>query len=190
MEISKIIFDTDCLSSFLWTDKLDILYQLFGKSIKIPQAVYNEVKKMKSSNNFSYVFERLDEAIKNNKIEVLEVFGEVDNILEEIKENYRNQNSGKEIGAGEAEMLALAKYYKLTCATMTASNNNRDIFLIAKQENINNITTMDILCEAYKYKINEVLELENIKSQMVARKRHLPLKSVYDSLIEKGYIEE
>lgn len=192
MEISKIIFDTDCLSSFLWTDKLDILYKLFGQSIKIPQAVYKELEYLKKSKNYPEIFPRIENAINTKKIEILEISigSEVDIILEEIRENFRNDNNGKEIGDGEAEMLALAKYHKLTCATVTASNNNRDIYKIVEKENLKNITTMDILCEAYKHGINELLELENIKNQMVARRRHLPLISVYDKLIEKGYIEE
>ena len=42
-----IVFDTDCISSFLWIKKLDIINTLFPNEIIIPQTVYDELNKIK-----------------------------------------------------------------------------------------------------------------------------------------------
>lgn len=190
MANSKIIFDTDCLSSFLWVDELNILYSLFQDSIKIPLAVYKEIERMKKSKKYSYVFSRLESSIKNQKIEILEIQSEsdIENMLESIRNDYKNE-TGKEIGAGEAEMLALAKYYNAICIVKSASNNLSDVHKIATKEKIANITTMDILCEAFTEKLKSLEELENIKKQMENKKRHLPKISVEDELKKRNIIK-
>ncbi len=38
-----LFFDTDCLSSFLWVDKENILSKLFRERIVIPKEVYDEL---------------------------------------------------------------------------------------------------------------------------------------------------
>jgi len=48
-----IVFDTDCISSFLWIKRLDIINNLFPNEIIIPQTVYDELNKIKSP---QYIF--------------------------------------------------------------------------------------------------------------------------------------
>lgn len=43
-----IVFDTDCISCFLWIKKLDIINTLFPNEIIIPQTVYDELNKIES----------------------------------------------------------------------------------------------------------------------------------------------
>ena len=58
----KVIFDTDCLSSFLWVNEENIILDLFDGLIVIPDDVYEELSKVKS------LKEKIDKLIKNNKI--------------------------------------------------------------------------------------------------------------------------
>ena len=44
----KVIFDTDCLSSFLWVNEENIILDLFDGLIVIPDDVYEELSKVKS----------------------------------------------------------------------------------------------------------------------------------------------
>ena len=41
--IEQIFFDTDCISSFLWVDRTDILLNLYGKQIILPEQVLDEL---------------------------------------------------------------------------------------------------------------------------------------------------
>ena len=41
-----IFFDTDCLSSFLWTKTEKLLIHCFGSQMIIPRQVYDEVSKV------------------------------------------------------------------------------------------------------------------------------------------------
>lgn len=44
----QLFFDTDCLSSFLWVHREDILLRLYPGKIVLPQQVFNEL----SNNSF------------------------------------------------------------------------------------------------------------------------------------------
>ncbi len=186
MEKSKIIFDTDCICSFLWIKQLDLLFKLFNKTIKIPEAVYIELSNGGFSKENSYVFLDLKKAIKDEKIEILtiDVGSEIDEILDEIRENYEKSNN-KQIGDGEAEMLALAKYYNAYCIVKSASNNLRDVYNIAKKEGIKNITTMDILYMAYEKGLKSVPELTSMIKEMKLRRRRLPVDTFEEYLQTK-----
>ena len=39
----KLFFDTDCISSFLWVDETNIITELYGGRIVLPEPVYNEL---------------------------------------------------------------------------------------------------------------------------------------------------
>jgi len=184
MEISKIIFDTDCLSSFLWTDSISILKELYNGKLKIPRAVYEEIKKMKKYKAYSFVYDRLEEEVKNGNIEILEIrVGSIEcGYYEKIKKDYAAANSGKAIGEGEAEMLALAISNKFHCTLNTASNNLRDVADITRKEKIINITTVDILCEAAEKGLKTLDELNMLITEMRSRKRRLPSGNIEDFL--------
>ena len=46
LSTKKVIFDTDCLSSFLWVSKEDIFLELFKGLIVIPDEVYEVLSKV------------------------------------------------------------------------------------------------------------------------------------------------
>ncbi len=151
------------------------------------QAVYNEIGIMKKSRKFSFVFLDLDKEIKSKRIEILkiEAGSEIEEILDKIVEEYAKSNNNKQIGDGEAEMLALAKYYNAYCIVKSASNNLRDVYKIAKKEGIKNITTMDILYMAYEKKLKSVDELNLMIKEMKARERKLPVETFEEYLQTK-----
>ena len=40
---SKLFFDADCLSAFLWVSREDILFELYPEKIVLPKQVYDEL---------------------------------------------------------------------------------------------------------------------------------------------------
>lgn len=56
---SPIVFDDDCLASFLWVDCFDLLETLFaGERMMVPQQVVNELKYLQHTRS-GVVFQRL-----------------------------------------------------------------------------------------------------------------------------------
>ena len=46
---NELFFDTDCLSAFLWINDTNILHELYGGKIVLPEPVYQELSKGKIS---------------------------------------------------------------------------------------------------------------------------------------------
>lgn len=80
---SGMFFDTDCLSSFLWINNTNLLHELYGGKIVLPEPVYQE--------------------LSNPRVPQLK--GRADALIASGEE-------GKKcIGRGEAAGIALAKTY-------------------------------------------------------------------------------
>lgn len=178
---SKIIFDTDCISSFLWTFSTELLIRLYKGKIVISDIVYEELKKLKSDKVPSYLWENLEKMINNGEIEIYTIaIGEEATIKEYLRLIENNQ-----IGKGEAATIAIAK----TVKGYTASNNYKDIRRFIDSGEIENISTIDILCEAYVKKLKTIEELEKIKAEMIKRRRKLPSESMHDILKNRGLLD-
>lgn len=122
MEIqTPIIFDTDCLSSFLWIKRFDILTTLFPNQLIIPQVVYDELSKMRNFSRYSFVVDDLDIEIMKNHIQVEDI--SVPSTAADEYIGLINPNNIKQIGRGEAAAIVLAKLHNGTLA----SNNLKDI---------------------------------------------------------------
>lgn len=118
---TPVIFDTDCLSSFLWIRRIDIVKTLFPNQIIIPQIVYDELDKMRRYPRYSFAVEDLDVEIKANHVYLEDIL-----IPSDEGEEYLRliaPNDIKQIGKGEAAAIVLAKFHNGTLA----SNNLRDI---------------------------------------------------------------
>lgn len=63
---SKIVFDTDCLSSFLCTGSEDILLKLYKHRIIIPDMVFNEFEKLKMSSRMKFIWIKLNKYLDNH----------------------------------------------------------------------------------------------------------------------------
>lgn len=77
-------------------------------------------------------------------------------------------------------MITLAIHLKASFIINTASNNLKDIVSFIATNQIDNITTMDVMCLAYEKRLKTFQELEAMKGQMLARKRKLPDLTVED----------
>ena len=103
--IEPIFFDTDCISSFLWVDRTDILLSLYAKRIILPEQVLDEL----SNPSISHLLSKVNQLLSQDEIRKAEMLVGT----EEFKLYYmltKNPQSGqKRIGKGEASAIALAK---------------------------------------------------------------------------------
>ncbi len=169
MEIqTPIIFDTDCLSSFLWIKRFDILNTLFPNQLIIPQIVYDELSKMRKFTRYSFVINDLDIEVSKNIIQIEDIPISSPAATEYI--NLINPNQIKQIGKGEAAAIVLAKLHNGTLA----SNNLRDILPHITSGYPPYISTDAILYLYYKQGNMSVLEGCQIWDDMKSKKRALP----------------
>ncbi|MBC2855401.1 hypothetical protein H3N56_02690 [Cetobacterium sp. 2A] len=179
MEESKIICDNDFLSSFLWVGEEQLLVAMYGKRMHVPDAVRVEFEALKGTRLGNHVYNKFNEMIDNGHLKILtiNVDSEEAKLMEKIRKDFRGQFR-KEIGEGELQMVALAIHQKAIFTVNTASNNLSDIAYFVQQDEIKNITTMEVLCNAYENKLKDFPELEVIKKEMIKRKRRLPSMDV------------
>ena len=140
---NKIIFDNDCLCSFLWVEREDIVITLYEGLIVIPDDVYKEIAKV------PHLFKRLKKLINDKKVATKSIFYGTKEY-----ELYKEMTlspviTKKVIGKGEASAIALC----ITNNGILASNNIRDIMDYVKAYNLTTLFTTEILMEAYKKKI-------------------------------------
>jgi predicted nucleic acid-binding protein len=162
-----IIFDNDCLSSFLWIKRLDIINALFSNQIYIPQTVYDELDKIKSP-KYRFVFNDL-------KTQILKGNFYLGNIMISSKESGEylyliSMKNPKRIGKGEAAAIVIAKSLNGTLA----SNNLRDILPHVQNGKPPYICTEDILYLSYQKKHISLNEACQIWNDMKSKRRMLP----------------
>lgn len=58
-----LLFDTDCLSAFLWINDTNILHELYGGRIVLPEPVYQEL----SNPCIPHIGQRTDLLLVDNK---------------------------------------------------------------------------------------------------------------------------
>lgn len=111
-----IFFDTDCISSFLWVDRTDILLSLYAKRIILPEQVLDEL----SNPSISHLSSKVNQLLSQDQIRKAEILVGT----EEFKLYYiltiNPQSGQKRIGKGEASAIALAKVRKGVLATTTS----------------------------------------------------------------------
>jgi predicted nucleic acid-binding protein len=170
--IEQIFFDTDCISSFLWVKRTDILLNLYGKRIILPEQVLDEL----SNPGVSHLSTKANQLLSQNQIGTAEILVGT----EEFDLYYmltRNPQYGqKRIGKGEASAIALAKVRK----GILASNNLKDIRYYIQQFNLKNLTTPMILRDALLRKLIDETEGNAIWRQMINKRRKLPAATFTD----------
>lgn len=165
----KIYFDSDCISSFLWTNTEGILVSLYGNRIVIPSLVYEELRKV------DHIYNKLQNLISKGVVKT-ESFGFTTEEFKIYTLLKMGDTKHPKIGTGEASVIALAKCNEATMA----SNNLKDISYYLQYYKLNNITTADILYEALQNKLIIKAEAEQIWQNMRRKKRKLP----YDTFEE------
>lgn len=159
-----IVFDTDCISCFLWIKKLDIVKALFPNQIIIPQTVCNELNKMKDPQN-RFLFNDLNVQILQNNFKLKDVmvtnweFNEYCKLI--------SMKNPKRIGRGEAAAIVIAKSLNGTLA----SNNLSDILPYVGNNKLPYICTEDILYLSYKKNYFSIEEGNQIWNDMKKYKR-------------------
>ena len=162
---NELFFDTDCLSAFLWINDTNILHELYGGKIVLPESVYKEL----SNPCIPHIKQRTDALIYNNDVSV--------KTIEAGTEEYklyssliRGEKGKKSIGRGEAGGIALAKVYN----GVLASNNYADIAPYIEEYGLKHIDTGQILIEAMEKGLVTEGDGNSIWSKMLAKKRKLP----------------
>lgn len=172
----ELFFDTDCLSAFLWINDTNILHELYGGKIVLPEPVYQEL----SNPSISHIKQRADIMISNKDVSVKTI----DTDTEEYKlyaELVRGKKGQKSIGRGEAGGIALAKTYN----GILASNNYKDIAQYIEMYNLKHIDTGQILVEALKRGLITEVEGNSIWGKMLAKKRRLPDNTFSEYLVNR-----
>ncbi len=132
--MTKIIFfDTDCISSFLWTKSTNLLKYCFGRNMIIPVQVYEELSVVIP------LKERIDELINDGFVVVEDIPNEMEYIS--LYLNLTSMHSSTKlplIGKGEAASILLTKRYN----GVLASNNLRDVLYYVKLYKLEHINTV------------------------------------------------
>lgn len=159
-----IVFDTDCISCFLWIKKLDIVKNLFPNQIIIPQTVFNELDKMKDPQN-RFLFNDLHTQILQNNFKLKDImvtnweFNEYCKLI--------SMKNPKRIGRGEAAAIVIASVLNGTLA----SNNLSDILPYVGKNKLPYICTEDILYLSYEKSHISIKEGSQIWDDMKRYKR-------------------
>ncbi len=64
--IDDLFFDTDCLSAFLWVNNTNILHELYGGKIVLPEPVYQEL----ANPSIPHIKQSADNMIRTKDISV------------------------------------------------------------------------------------------------------------------------
>ena len=162
-----IVFDTDCISSFLWVKRLDIVKDLFPNQIVIPQTVYDELNKIKNP-QYRFLFNDLYTQVLNKNFNLKSIMVSDQEFKEYCK--LISMKNPKRIGRGEAATIVIAKMLDGT----VASNNLRDILPYVGKNNIPYICTEHILYYRYEKNFISIKEGSQIWDNMKRIGRILP----------------
>lgn len=167
------VFDNDCLASFLWVNRIDLLHNLFPGQIKVPETVFDELSFLKQTRS-AWVFNNFLRDVNANVIEKL-ILPSTGPIAEEY---IRLINAKVKIGRGEAAALSYVRFAGGT----VASNNLKDVARYCRDHGLNLISTDDILCYACIRGLISETQGNNLWERMKLKGRTLPKYSFFEAL--------
>jgi len=167
--IPPFVFDNDCLASFLWTRRVDILVRVLPERRVVPGSVVSELEVL-AGGPYNWVYEQLVEEINGGRFEKAELVAETPEALEFRDLVFGQGFQGRRLGRGEAAALLLAK----SLGGTVASNNLKDVAEYCKRYGLNLISTDDILCVACNRGYLTVEEGNELWAEMKRRRRRLP----------------
>ena len=169
----SIFFDTDCICAFLWVNEESLLERMFPGKIVIPKEVYDEINRP----TILHLKTRIDQLIANGSAIVMSM-----DISSQEYALYRklttNSGRNKVIGRGEAASIVLARKYN----GVLGSNNLRDISYYIKKYSLKNVTTGDILVEAFQKGLITEQKGNIIWTNMLNKKRQIGANSFTEFL--------
>ena len=170
----QYFYDTDCISSFLWVAKENILIKLFTGKIIVPTQVYKEL----SHPSIPHIGAKIENLKSRNDIEIRDIIVGSSEYELYIEMTSNPDHGVKPIGEGEAAALAHAKINN----GVVASNNLKDVLYYVEKYKIQHITTGDILIQALNEKLISEPDGNEIWGKMIVRKRKLPTQTFSDYL--------
>lgn len=163
---APIFFDTDCLSSFLWAEREDIVIRLYEGRIFIPEAVYDEL-----SNPVVRHLAKLIEHLEwEDQLEIKRIYPKTPEYELYSSLAIHPIENRILIGKGEASAIVLAKFYN----GIVASNNLGDVKELIDEYSLGYLTTGMILAEAFGKGLISEDEGNRIWAEMKKRKLRLP----------------
>lgn len=169
-----LFFDTDCISSFLWVGQENIMLQLYRGKVVLPQQVFDEL----SNPSIPHIKNKVAALCSSGDILTMQIEAETEEygIYHELA--LSPSKGVKNIGRGEAAVLALAKVH----GGIVASNNLKDISIYIEQYKLPHVTTGIILAAALKKGIINEEQGNEIWRKMLAKRRLLPTVTFSDYL--------
>lgn len=173
-----LIFDTDCLSAFLWVKKQSLLVQLYPGQIVIPSEVLAEL----SFPGTVHLKARINVMIKNKDVKLTSIHTGT-----EEYQLYRKMTAMPEpghviIGKGEAAAIALAKVQD----GIVASNNLRDVKSYVSEMGLQLKTTGEILKDALDAGLITEADGNKLWQDMLQKRRRLGFVSFTEYLKKNG----
>lgn len=162
--MTKYFFDTDCLSSFAWAHREDLVFEVLEAVVVLPKAVENELKRV------PHLYARIAPYINQSKVIVQDI--EMQTAEETLYNQFTisPQQNKRVIGSGEAACLALA----IVNNGVVASNNLRDVKDYCEQYHLTLVSTADIMKRALEKSYIDLNEGRTIWNIMLSKKRKLP----------------
>lgn len=168
-----IFFDTDCISSFLWTNTEYLFNHCFGSEMIIPRQVYDEISRV------PHLKQKTDVMVNNGKLSIEDILiNSEENSLYLNLTCYTKSSKLPLIGRGEAAAIVLSKKNN----GILASNNFRDVKFYVDLYKLNHISTSDIIYKVVNDGLFSIVEADSIWIQMIAKKRKLPFLTFTDYL--------
>ena len=169
-----LIFDTDCLSAFLWVNQQSLLVQLYPGQIVIPSEVLAEL----SFPGIAHLKARINLMIKNKDVKLASI-----QTGTEEYQLYRKMSAKPEpghviIGKGEAAAIALAKVQN----GVVASNNLRNVTVYVSEMGLQLKTTGEILKDALDACLITEADGNKLWQDMLQKRRKLGYPSFTDFL--------
>ena len=172
-----LIFDTDCLSAFLWVNQQSLLVQLYPGQIVIPSEVLAEL----SFPGIAHLKARMDLLIKNKDVQLVSI-----QTGTEEYQLYRKMTAKPEpghviIGKGEAAAIALARVKE----GIVVSNNLKDVRAYVSEMGLQHITTGEIFKDALDSGLITEAEGNKLWQDMLQKRRRLGFSSFTEYLKSK-----
>jgi len=161
------VFDNDCLASFLWVKRVDVLYALFAGQVAVPDVVLGEFRYLAGTRS-GWVYDHVVAELASGRLAAVDI--PPPGPVAEDFARLQSGRSGKALGKGESAVLAWVRFNGGT----VASNNLGDVAAYCARYRLGLISTDDILCLACTKGLLTEREGHSIWEEMKRRKRKLP----------------
>lgn len=175
---SPIVFDTDCISSFLWVRSIDLVVQTMADcALLVPSQVIAELGELMRFPDYRFVPQLMHDHIHRGHFQMMDTLA-ADAVADEYFRLTQASRKPRPLGPGEAAVLSYVRFQGGT----VASNNLRDVRAYCERYYMGLITTADIMCHAVAQGMMTVAEGEYLWEGMKARRRRLPDGDFADAL--------